>query len=137
MVDFTKSTPDNNVLFLSTHSHKIACVEFKAMWCYLIDLILSCFLTGFDELMRILSLQVLAEVLSRVVEENKQQVDEERPETVWLQCLKCQAEFYQPATESDNSLSHLDELRNDSKDMALKIKKSIFFFFFMSKAFDG
>ncbi|CAM4622637.1 unnamed protein product [Leuciscus chuanchicus] len=60
------------------------------------------------------ALQVLAEVLSRVVEENKQQVDEERPETVWLQCLKCQAEFCQPATESDNSLSHLDELRNDS-----------------------
>ncbi|KAK7144517.1 hypothetical protein R3I94_010821 [Phoxinus phoxinus] len=60
------------------------------------------------------ALQVLAEVLSRVVEENKQQVDEERPETVWLQCLKCQAEFCQPATESENSLSHLDELRNDS-----------------------
>ncbi|XP_077055298.1 serine/threonine-protein kinase 11-interacting protein [Siphateles boraxobius] len=60
------------------------------------------------------ALQVLAEVLSRVVEENKQQVDEEGPETVWLQCLKCQAEFCQPATESDNSLSHLEELRNDS-----------------------
>ncbi|KAG1960310.1 serine/threonine-protein kinase 11-interacting protein [Pimephales promelas] len=60
------------------------------------------------------ALEVLAEVLSRVVEENKQQVDEERPETVWLQCLKCQAEFCQPATESDNSLSHLDELKNDS-----------------------
>uniref|UniRef100_A0A672M4F6 Serine/threonine-protein kinase 11-interacting protein n=1 Tax=Sinocyclocheilus grahami TaxID=75366 RepID=A0A672M4F6_SINGR len=47
------------------------------------------------------ALQVLLEVLSRVVEENKQQVDEERPETVWLQCLKCQTEFYKPATESD------------------------------------
>ncbi|XP_048056843.1 serine/threonine-protein kinase 11-interacting protein [Megalobrama amblycephala] len=60
------------------------------------------------------ALQVLAEVLSRFVEENKRQVDEERPETVWLQCLKCQAEFCQPATESDSSLSHLDEPRNDS-----------------------
>ncbi|XP_073708377.1 serine/threonine-protein kinase 11-interacting protein [Garra rufa] len=59
------------------------------------------------------ALQVLVEVLSRIVEENKQQVDEERPETVWLQCLKCQTEFCQPATESDSSLSHLDELRND------------------------
>ncbi|XP_056315714.1 serine/threonine-protein kinase 11-interacting protein [Danio aesculapii] len=59
------------------------------------------------------SLQVLAEVLSRVVEENKQQVDDERPETVWLQCLKCQAEFCQPATESDNSLNHLDEQGNN------------------------
>ncbi|XP_016129125.1 serine/threonine-protein kinase 11-interacting protein isoform X6 [Sinocyclocheilus grahami] len=59
------------------------------------------------------ALQVLLEVLSRVVEENKQQVDEERPETVWLQCLKCQTEFYKPATESDSSLSNLDELRND------------------------
>lgn len=65
------------------------------------------------------------EVLSRVMEENKQQVDEERPETVWLQCLKCQTEFYQPATESDSSLSHLDELRNDCKHMALTIKKII------------
>jgi len=94
-------------------------------------------MSGFNELMRILTPQVLAEVLSRVVEENKQQVDEERPETVWLQCLKCQAEFCQPATESDNSLSHLDELKNDSKDMALKIKKSNFIFLFMIKAFDG
>ncbi|XP_016308710.1 serine/threonine-protein kinase 11-interacting protein-like [Sinocyclocheilus anshuiensis] len=59
------------------------------------------------------ALQVLVEVLSRVVEENKQQLDEERPETVWLQCLKCQTEFCQPATEFDSSLSHLDELRND------------------------
>uniref|UniRef100_A0A9J8CRU7 Serine/threonine-protein kinase 11-interacting protein n=1 Tax=Cyprinus carpio carpio TaxID=630221 RepID=A0A9J8CRU7_CYPCA len=41
------------------------------------------------------ALQVLLEVLSRVVEENKQQVYEERPETVWLQCLKCQTEFCQ------------------------------------------
>ncbi|XP_016398434.1 serine/threonine-protein kinase 11-interacting protein-like isoform X2 [Sinocyclocheilus rhinocerous] len=56
------------------------------------------------------ALQVLLEVLSRVVEENKQQVDEERPETVWLQCLKCQTGT---ATESDSSLSNLDELRND------------------------
>uniref|UniRef100_A0A8C2G5Q5 Serine/threonine-protein kinase 11-interacting protein n=1 Tax=Cyprinus carpio TaxID=7962 RepID=A0A8C2G5Q5_CYPCA len=48
------------------------------------------------------ALQVLLEVLSRVVEENKQQVYEERPETVWLQCLKCQTEFCQPATESDS-----------------------------------
>ncbi|XP_043097589.1 serine/threonine-protein kinase 11-interacting protein isoform X2 [Puntigrus tetrazona] len=60
------------------------------------------------------ALQVLLEVLLRVVEENKQQVAEERPETVWLQCLKCQTEFCHPATESDSSLSHLDELRNDS-----------------------
>uniref|UniRef100_A0A673G719 Serine/threonine-protein kinase 11-interacting protein n=1 Tax=Sinocyclocheilus rhinocerous TaxID=307959 RepID=A0A673G719_9TELE len=52
------------------------------------------------------ALQVLLEVLSRVVEENKQQVDEERPETVWLQCLKCQTGT---ATESDSSLSNLDE----------------------------
>ncbi|XP_016382184.1 serine/threonine-protein kinase 11-interacting protein-like isoform X3 [Sinocyclocheilus rhinocerous] len=59
------------------------------------------------------ALQVLVEVLSKVVEENKQQLDEERPETVWLQCLKCQTEFCQPATEFDSSLSHLDELRND------------------------
>uniref|UniRef100_A0A671LIT8 Serine/threonine-protein kinase 11-interacting protein n=1 Tax=Sinocyclocheilus anshuiensis TaxID=1608454 RepID=A0A671LIT8_9TELE len=49
------------------------------------------------------ALQVLVEVLSRVVEENKQQLDEERPETVWLQCLKCQTEFCQPATEFDSS----------------------------------
>ncbi|KAK2889030.1 hypothetical protein Q8A67_014405 [Cirrhinus molitorella] len=59
------------------------------------------------------ALQVLEEVLSRIVEENNQQVDEERSETVWLQCLKCQTEFCQPATESDSSLSHLNELRND------------------------
>ncbi|NP_956582.2 serine/threonine-protein kinase 11-interacting protein [Danio rerio] len=59
------------------------------------------------------SLQVLAEVLLRVVEENKQQVDDERPETIWLQCLKCQAEFCQPANESDNCLNHLDEQGNN------------------------
>lgn len=67
------------------------------------------------------------EVLSRVVEENKQQVDKERPETVWLQCLNCQTEFCQPATESDSSLSRLDEIRNDCKHMALTIKKIIIF----------
>lgn len=93
----------------------------------LTDLSLSCRLTGFKEFW-ILTPQVLAEVLSRFVEENKRQEDEEKPETVWLQCLKCQAEFCQPATESDSSLSHLDEPRNDSKDMALKIKKSFFSF---------
>uniref|UniRef100_A0A8C1IC69 Serine/threonine-protein kinase 11-interacting protein n=1 Tax=Cyprinus carpio TaxID=7962 RepID=A0A8C1IC69_CYPCA len=48
------------------------------------------------------ALQVLVEVLSRVVEENKQQVDDERPETVWLQCLKCQTEFCRSVTESDS-----------------------------------
>uniref|UniRef100_A0A672KNF0 Serine/threonine-protein kinase 11-interacting protein n=1 Tax=Sinocyclocheilus grahami TaxID=75366 RepID=A0A672KNF0_SINGR len=73
------------------------------------------------------ALQVLVEVLSRVVEENKQQLDEERPETVWLQCLKCQTEFCQPPTEFDSSLSHLDELRNDRKHMALTVIKIIIF----------
>lgn len=67
------------------------------------------------------------EVLSRVVEENKQQVDDERPETVWLQCLKCQTEFCRSVTESDSSLSHLDELRNDRKHMALTVIKIIIF----------
>ncbi|XP_056607619.1 serine/threonine-protein kinase 11-interacting protein isoform X2 [Triplophysa dalaica] len=59
-------------------------------------------------------LKVLAEVLSKVAEENNEQAYDEMPETVRLQCLKCQTEFCQPATESEVSLHHLDEARNDS-----------------------
>lgn len=58
-------------------------------------------------------LQVLAEFLSKVAEENNQQAYDEQPETVRLQCLKCQTEFCQLAAESEVSLHHLDEPRNN------------------------
>ncbi|XP_051568530.1 serine/threonine-protein kinase 11-interacting protein isoform X1 [Myxocyprinus asiaticus] len=60
------------------------------------------------------ALQVLAEVLSRVAEENELQVKEEKPEMVRLQCLKCQSEFCRPAAGSEISFNDLDEPRNDS-----------------------
>lgn len=59
-------------------------------------------------------LQVLAEVLSKIAYENNQQMYDYRPETVRIQCLKCQTEFCQPTTKSDISLHHLDEPRNYS-----------------------
>ncbi|TRY90331.1 hypothetical protein DNTS_015226 [Danionella cerebrum] len=60
------------------------------------------------------SLQELADVLSRILEENKQKLQEGRPETVWLQCLKCRAEFCQPASDSNSLESQLDEQRNEN-----------------------
>lgn len=42
------------------------------------------------------SFQVLLELLSKVAEENEQQAENEKTAAVQLQCLKCQAEFFQP-----------------------------------------
>uniref|UniRef100_A0A8B9RNW1 Serine/threonine-protein kinase 11-interacting protein n=1 Tax=Astyanax mexicanus TaxID=7994 RepID=A0A8B9RNW1_ASTMX len=44
--------------------------------------------------------QALAEVLSRVAEENERLEEEARPGVVRLQCLKCRAEFFRPAAEN-------------------------------------
>ncbi|XP_022531059.2 serine/threonine-protein kinase 11-interacting protein [Astyanax mexicanus] len=46
------------------------------------------------------ALQALAEVLSRVAEENERLEEEARPGVVRLQCLKCRAEFFRPAAEN-------------------------------------
>ncbi|XP_036426448.1 serine/threonine-protein kinase 11-interacting protein isoform X3 [Colossoma macropomum] len=62
------------------------------------------------------ALQALAEVLSRVVEENKRQVEEGKPQGMRLQCLKCRAEFSQPAVESlasTLSQGHQDEIGSE------------------------
>ncbi|KAF4083613.1 hypothetical protein AMELA_G00144120 [Ameiurus melas] len=42
------------------------------------------------------ALQVLLELLSKVAVENEQQAENEKTAVVQLQCLKCQAEFFQP-----------------------------------------
>ncbi|XP_072539908.1 serine/threonine-protein kinase 11-interacting protein [Salminus brasiliensis] len=46
------------------------------------------------------ALQALADVLSRVVEENERQVEKAKPQGVRLQCLKCRTEFSQPAAKN-------------------------------------
>ncbi|XP_066522181.1 serine/threonine-protein kinase 11-interacting protein isoform X2 [Hoplias malabaricus] len=67
------------------------------------------------------ALEALAEVLSRVVEENKRQVEEGKPQGVRLQCLKCRTEFFQPAaeilarafSEPDGCQGHRDEIGSE------------------------
>uniref|UniRef100_A0A3B4BQ35 Serine/threonine-protein kinase 11-interacting protein n=2 Tax=Pygocentrus nattereri TaxID=42514 RepID=A0A3B4BQ35_PYGNA len=67
------------------------------------------------------ALQALAEVLSRVAEENERQVEEGKPQGMRLQCLKCRTEFSQPAAEDlvrvfsepDGCQGHQDEIGSE------------------------
>ncbi|KAI4900844.1 hypothetical protein NFI96_018189 [Prochilodus magdalenae] len=67
------------------------------------------------------ALQALAEVLSKVAEENKRQVEEDKQQGVQLQCLKCRTEFSQPAVkilgialpEPDSSHGLQDEMGSE------------------------
>uniref|UniRef100_A0AAR2KJ03 Serine/threonine-protein kinase 11-interacting protein n=1 Tax=Pygocentrus nattereri TaxID=42514 RepID=A0AAR2KJ03_PYGNA len=79
------------------------------------------------------ALQALAEVLSRVAEENERQVEEGKPQGMRLQCLKCRTEFSQPAAEDlvrvfsepDGCQGHQDEIGSERERSLGKKRDSV------------